>query len=129
MNLHLQHSERQHLPKLPKMNTQEQYLKDKFFHPNLQLPVVEECYHWVEKFKSGTIKKSEATFEIYSILTASGENSEVVKAAAESYVKILNQHKSLEHLQFLLGSWLLPVSDHINLYQIHLDLPMSDDHP
>jgi hypothetical protein len=59
---------------------------------NLQSPVVEECYQWVEKFKSGTIKKSEATYEIYSILTASGENSEVVKAAAESYVKILDQH-------------------------------------
>ena len=59
---------------------------------NLQSPVVEECYDWVEKFKSGVIKKSAATFEIYLILVTSGEKSEIVKTTAESYVKILNQH-------------------------------------
>ena len=59
---------------------------------NLQSPVVEKCYDWVEKFKSGVIKKGKATFEIYSILTSSGEKSEIIKAAAESYIKILDQH-------------------------------------
>ena len=48
---------------------------------NLQSPVVEECYNWVEKYKSGIIKKGKATFEIYLILAASGEKSESIKAA------------------------------------------------
>ena len=59
---------------------------------NLQSPVVKECYNWVEKFKSGVAKKGEATFKIYSILASLGEKSEIVKAAAESYIKILDQH-------------------------------------
>ena len=60
---------------------------------HLQSPVVKECYDWVEKFKSGVAKKGEATFEIYSILASSGEKLEIVKAAAKSYIKILNQHE------------------------------------
>ena len=59
---------------------------------NLQSPVVTECYDWIEKFKSGVAKKGEAIFEIYSILASSGEKSEIIKAAAESYTKILDQH-------------------------------------
>ena len=59
---------------------------------NLQLPVVKECYNWIEKFKSGVTKKGKATFEIYSILPCLGEKSEIVKVAAKSYIKILNQH-------------------------------------
>ena len=55
---------------------------------NLQSPVVEECYDWVEKFKSGVIKKSEATFEIYLILAASGEKSEIVKILDQHDLKI-----------------------------------------
>ena len=48
---------------------------------NLQLPVVEECYGWVDKFKSGVIKKSEVTFEIYSILASLGEKLVIIKSA------------------------------------------------
>ena len=59
---------------------------------NLQSSVVKECYNWVENFKSGVAKKGKATFKIYSILASSGEKSEIVKAAAGSYIKILDQH-------------------------------------
>ena len=70
----------------------------------MQLPVVEECYDWVEKFKSGVIKKSEVTFEIYSILASSGEKTEIIKATAELYVKIFSMtSRSPERLRE--GEW------------------------
>ena len=59
---------------------------------NLQSPVVKECYDWIDKFKSGVAKKSEAIFEIYSTLTSSGEKPDIIKAAVESYTRILDQH-------------------------------------
>ena len=61
--------------------------------------MVKECYNWIEKFKSGVTKKGKVTFEIYSILASLGEKLEIVKVAAESYIKILDQHnlKISEH--------------------------------
>jgi hypothetical protein len=58
----------------------------------LQSPVVAKCSEWVEKYKAGTIQKGEASYEIHSLLTASGERSDVIKAAVESYITILDQH-------------------------------------
>ena len=59
----------------------------------LQSPLVNECLTWVNKFKSGGSKKGETCFKIQSILSTSGEKSEVIKAAVESFVNILDQHK------------------------------------
>jgi hypothetical protein len=59
----------------------------------LQSPLVDECFTWVNKFKSGASKKGETCFEIQSILSTSGEKSEVIKAAVESFINILDQHK------------------------------------
>ena len=96
MNHHLHHSEQPHPPKLLRTSTPRIVTEGKVFPLlgvlNLQLPVVKECYDWIEKFKSGVTKKGKVTFEIYSILTSLGEKSEIVKVAAKSYIKILNQH-------------------------------------
>jgi hypothetical protein len=59
----------------------------------LQSPLVDECLTWVSKFKSGASKKGETCFEIQSILSSSGEKPEVIKAAVESFVNILDQHE------------------------------------
>ena len=60
----------------------------------LQSPLVKECITWVNKFKSGLAKKGETCFEIQTILTSSGEKLEVIKSAIESFISILDQHKS-----------------------------------
>jgi hypothetical protein len=60
--------------------------------PELQSPLVAECSEWIEKYKAGYTQKGEAIYEIQSILAASGDNSEAIKAAVESYVTILDQH-------------------------------------
>jgi hypothetical protein len=54
--------------------------------------VVAKCSEWIEKYKARTSKKGEVTFEIQSILAASGERNDVIKAAIESYIAILDQH-------------------------------------
>ena len=59
----------------------------------LQSPLVDECLTWVSKFKSGASKKGETCFEIQSILSSSREKPEVIKAAVESFVNILDQHE------------------------------------
>jgi hypothetical protein len=56
-----------------------------------QSTVVTKCSEWIEKFKTGAIKKSDAYFKIHSILVTSKERPEIIKAAAESYFSILNQ--------------------------------------
>ena len=60
--------------------------------PEFQSPLVARCSEWVDKYKAGFIQKGEAIYEIQSTLAASGENSEAIKAAIESYVTILDQH-------------------------------------
>ena len=59
----------------------------------VQSPLVSECSEWVKKFKSGIIKKHEASFEIHSVLFASGGKSETIKTAIKSYLAILDQHE------------------------------------
>jgi len=58
----------------------------------LQSPVVAKCSEWIEKYKAGAVQKGEASYEIHSLLAASGERSDVIKAAVESYIAILDQH-------------------------------------
>ena len=59
---------------------------------NSQSSMVKQCYNWIEKFKSGIVRKSKVIFEIHSILSTSGEKSDDIKAAAESYTRIIDQH-------------------------------------
>ena len=58
----------------------------------LQSPLVSKCTEFVDKFKSGILKKGEASYEILTVLVASGEDAQVIKAAIESYLGILDQH-------------------------------------
>ena len=60
---------------------------------NARSAVVKECLDWIDKFKSGVTKKSEAMFEILAILASSEESASSIKAAAESYIEILDQHE------------------------------------
>ena len=60
----------------------------------LQSLVVSKCSKWIDKFKSGIIKKSKASFKIHSIFASTGQKAEVVKAAIESYLSILDQHEA-----------------------------------
>jgi hypothetical protein len=59
---------------------------------NSQSSMVKQCYDWIEKFKSGIMKKSKVIFEIHSILSTSGEKSDAIKATAQLYTRIINQH-------------------------------------
>ena len=59
---------------------------------NLQSPVVAKCSDWVEKYRAGAIQKGEASFEILSLLASTEERPDVIKAAAGSYITILDQH-------------------------------------
>ena len=60
----------------------------------LQSPLVAKCSEQVDEYKAGSIQKGEAIYEIQSTLAASGESSEAIKAAVESYVTILDQHEA-----------------------------------
>ena len=56
MNLHLQQLEQPHPPKPLKMNTRDQYLKDKFFHPQ----VYSTCnYQWLRNATTGLKSSSQ----------------------------------------------------------------------
>jgi hypothetical protein len=54
--------------------------------------VVAKCSDWVEKYRAGAIQKGEASFEILSLLASAEERPDVIKAAAGSYITILDQH-------------------------------------
>src|ERR1700730_16375098 len=60
----------------------------------LQSPLVKKCFEWVNKFKLEISKKGEVSFKFHSILTALGERIQVIKAAVELFVGILDQHES-----------------------------------
>ena len=58
----------------------------------LQCAMVAKCTESIQRYKTGAIKKGQASFEICSILAASEESSEVIKVTIESYIAILDQH-------------------------------------